>query len=184
MPFVRVGILHSRSGTMAISEAPLVEAELMAIAEINHKGGILGQLIKPVIKDGESNPAKFERKARKLIELGQVSTLFGCWSSICRKAVLPVLEEFNALLWYPVKYEGLECSKNIFYIGSVPNQQIEPAITWLLSNKRQQFYLLGSDEVFSRTANKIVKAQLKHQGGTIVGEKYVPLGTKNFTDLM
>jgi urea ABC transporter urea binding protein len=184
MPFVRVGILHSLSGTMAISEAPLVDAELMAIAEINHKGGILGQLIKPVLEDGESNPAQFERKARNLIQLGQVNTVFGCWASICRKAVLPVLEEFNALLWYPVKYEGLECSKNIFYIGSVPNQQIEPAITWLLSNKRKQFYLLGSDEVFSRAANKMVKAQLKHQGGTVVGEKYVPLGTKKFTDII
>lgn len=176
--------MHSQSGTMAISEAPLVDAELMAIAEINHQGGILGQLIKPVIEDGESNPAKFERKARKLIQLGHVSTLFGCWSSVCRKAVLPVLEEYNALLWYPVKYEGLECSKNVFYIGSVPNQQIEPAINWLLSNRKKQFYLLGSDEVFSRTANKIVKAQLKHQGGTIVGEKYVPLGTKKFTDII
>lgn len=184
MPFVRVGILHSLSGTMAISEAPLVDAELMAIDEINHKGGILGRLIKPVIEDGESNPAKFERKARKLIRLGQVSTIFGCWSSLCRKAVLPVLEELNALLWYPVKYEGLECSKNIFYIGSVPNQQIEPALTWLLSHKREQFYLLGSDEVFSRTANKIVKAQLKHQGGKVIGEKYVPLGTKKFTDII
>jgi urea ABC transporter urea binding protein len=176
--------LHSLSGTMAISEAPLVDAELMAIAEINHKGGILGQLIKPVLEDGESNPAQFERKARNLIQLGQVNTVFGCWASICRKAVLPVLEEFNALLWYPVKYEGLECSKNIFYIGSVPNQQIEPAITWLLSNKRKKFYLLGSDEVFSRAANKMVKAQLKHQGGTVVGEKYVPLGTKKFTDII
>lgn len=176
--------MHSLSGTMAISEAPLVDAELMAIAEINHKGGILGQLIKPVLEDGESNPAQFERKARNLIQLGQVNTVFGCWASICRKAVLPVLEEFNALLWYPVKYEGLECSKNIFYIGSVPNQQIEPAITWLLSNKRKKFYLLGSDEVFSRAANKMVKAQLKHQGGTVVGEKYVPLGTKKFTDII
>ncbi len=184
MSIVRVGILHSLSGTMAISEAPLVDAELMAIAEINKKGGILGQLIRPILEDGESNPSKFERKARKLIQSLRVSTVFGCWTSASRKAVLPVFEEFDALLWYPGRYEGLESSKNIFYIGSVSNQQVEPAVTWLLHNKGKRFYLLGSDEVFSRTANKIVKAQLKHLGGTVVGEKYFPLGAKEFTEVI
>jgi urea transport system substrate-binding protein len=170
------------SGTMAISEAPLVEASLMAIAQINQTGGVLGKLIEPIIEDGASDPAAFECLARKLIQRDQVTTIFGCWTSASRKAVLPVLEEFNTLLWYPVQYEGLECSKNIFYTGSCPNQQVEPAVNWLLKNRGKQFYLLGSDYVFPRTVNKLITAQLKQQGGKVVGEEYVSLGTKEFTE--
>mgnify|MGYP005848467253 CR=1 FL=1 len=181
---VPVGILHSKSGTMAISEAPLVEAELMAIAEINQAGGVLGQLLEPILEDGASDPAIFEAKARKLIQCDRVTTVFGCWTSAVRKAVLPVFEEFNALLWYPVQYEGLECSKNTFYIGSCPNQQVEPAVNWLLQNSRKRFYLLGSNYVFPRTANSIIKAQLKQQGGTVVGEEYVPLGMQEFAEII
>jgi urea ABC transporter urea binding protein len=186
MPSVQVGILHSLSGTMAISESSLVDAELMAIAEINQTGGVLGKLIEPVIEDGASSPAEFERKARLLIASG-INNIFGCWTSVSRKAVKPILEELNALLWYPVQYEGLECSQNIFYTGCCPNQQVEPAVTWLLRNNRKRFYLLGSDYVFPRTANKLIKAQLKQYGsdeqeGIIVGEEYVPLGVQDFTE--
>jgi len=181
---VRVGILHSLSGTMAISEASLKDAELMAIAEINQAGGVLGRGIKPVIEDGESNPATFALKARSLIEQDKVTTIFGGWTSASRKAVLPVLEELNAQMWYPVEYEGLECSRNIFYTGICPNQQVGPAVDWLLQNKGNCFYLLGSDYVFPRTANKLIKAQLKRKGGTLAGEDYVALGTTDFRALI
>ncbi|HEY9666625.1 MAG TPA: urea ABC transporter substrate-binding protein, partial [Coleofasciculaceae cyanobacterium] len=181
---VRVGILHSLTGTMAISEAPLVEAALMAIDEINQTGGVLGQTIEAIVTDGASDPAQFAYNARKLIECDRVNTLFGCWTSTSRKAVLPALEEFNAQLWYPIQYEGLESAKNIFYTGPCPNQQIEPAITWLLNNKGKRFYLLGSDDVFPRTANKLIKAQLKHQNGIVLGEDYVPLEATEFTDII
>ncbi len=184
MSLVRVGILHSLSGTMAISESPLVDAALMAIAEINAAGGVLGQLIEPIIEDAASDPILFAAKARNLIECDRVATIFGCWSSASRKAVLPIFEEFNALLWYPLQYEGLESSKNIFYTGSCPNQQVEPAVNWLLQNQGKRFLLLGSHYVFSRTVNKIIKAQLKQQGGTVVGEHYVPLDKTNFTEII
>lgn len=189
MPIVPVGILHSLSGTMAISEASLVEAELMAIAEINQTGGVLGHLIEPVIADGASDPTEFERNAKKLIQVHGVNTVFGGWTSASRKAVKPVFEKFNALLWYPLQYEGLECSQNIFYTGSCPNQQVEPAVTWLLQNKGTRFYLLGSDYVFPRTANKLIKAQLHQhrlqgQEGMVVGEEYVALGVQDFTNVI
>ena len=181
---VRVGILHSLSGTMAISEASLKDAELMAIAEINEAGGVLGRQIEPVIEDGASDPSTFARKAKLLIEQDKVATIFGGWTSASRKAVLPVLEEFNALMWYPVEYEGLECSRQIFYTGICPNQQVGPAVEWLLKNKGKRFYLLGSDYVFPRTANKLIKAQLKRKGGTLAGEEYVSLGTTEFGALI
>lgn len=181
---VRVGILHSLSGTMAISEASLKDAELMAIAEINAAGGVLGRTIEPVIEDGESNPITFALKARNLIEQDKVATIFGGWTSSCRKSVLPVLEEHNALLWYPVEYEGLECSPHIFYTGICPNQQVGPAVDWLLQHEGTRFYLIGSDYVFPRTANKIMKAQLIRKGGTVVGEEYVPLGTTEFGNVI
>ncbi len=184
MSSVPVGILHSLSGTMAISEAPLIEAELMAIAEINQTGGILGKLIDPIIEDGASEPAFFEAKAKKLIQQDRVSTVFGCWTSASRKAVLPIFEELNALLWYPLQYEGLECSKNIFYTGSCPNQQVEPAVTWLLQNKGKRFFLLGSDYVFPRTLNKLITSQLKSQGGIVIGEEYVSLGANEFIEII
>ncbi|HEY9904185.1 MAG TPA: urea ABC transporter substrate-binding protein [Candidatus Sericytochromatia bacterium] len=181
---IRVGILHSLSGTMAISEASLKDAELMAIAQINEAGGVLGRLIEPVIEDGASNPTTFALKARKLLEQDKVATIFGGWTSASRKAVLPVLEECNALMWYPVEYEGLECSPHIFYTGICPNQQVGPAVDWLLQNKGKSFYLVGSDYVFPRTANKLIKAQLKRQGGTLAGEEYLPLGTTEFADVL
>ncbi len=181
---VKVGILHSSTGTMAISEPSLVDAELMAIAQINQTGGVLGKIIQPVIKDGASNAKIFATQGQKLIQQDEVATIFGCWTSASRKAVLPVVERFNKLLWYPLQYEGLECSPQIVYNGSCPNQQIEPAVSWLLENKGKRFYLLGSDYVFPRTVHKVIQAQLKREGGECVTQKFVPLGSKDFQEII
>lgn len=181
---IKVGILHSLSGTMAISEVSVRDAEMMAIEEINASGGILGKKIEPVIEDGASDWPTFAEKAKKLLQQDKVATIFGCWTSASRKAVLPVVEENNGLLWYPVQYEGLESSKNIFYTGAEPTQQIVPAVSWLLQNKGKDFYLLGSDYVFPRTANKIIKAQLKAEGGKLVGEEYTPLGHTDYSTII
>ncbi|MEC4985444.1 MAG: urea ABC transporter substrate-binding protein [Oscillatoria sp. PMC 1068.18] len=180
--FVPVGILHSLSGAMSISETSLQDAELMAIAEINATGGVLGKQIQPIIADGASNPKIFAREAEKLITEAQVAAIFGGWTSASRKAVLPVVEKFNNSFWYPSQYEGLEASPHIFYTGSCPNQQIEPAVSWLLNNVGTKFYLLGSDHVYPRTANKIVKAQLRRFGGSCVGEEYAALGANDFQE--
>ena len=131
---VKVGILHSLSGTMAISETTVVDAEKLAIKEINAAGGVLGKQIEAVVEDGASDWPTFAEKAEKLIDQDQVAVVFGCWTSASRKAVLPVFESKDHMLWYPVQYEGQECSKNIFYTGAAPNQQIEPAVDWLLEN--------------------------------------------------
>ncbi len=177
---VKVGILHSRSGTMAISENTVAEAELMAIDEINAKGGITidGKKLKivPVEEDGASDWPTFAEKAKKLIDQDQVAVVFGGWTSASRKAMLPVFEAKDHFLFYPIQYEGQECSKNIFYSGATPNQQAEPAVEWLLKNKGKDFFLVGSDYVYPRTANTIMKEQLKVQGGKVVGEDYLPLG--------
>jgi len=181
---IKVGILHSLSGTMAISETTVVDAEMLAIEEINAAGGVLGKQIEPIKEDGASDWPTFAEKARKLIDQDQVATVFGCWTSASRKAVLPVFESKNHLLWYPVQYEGQECSKNIFYTGAAPNQQIEPAVDWLLENKGKQFFLVASDYVFPRTANTIIKEQLKAKGGTDVGEDYLPLGNTEVSPII
>ncbi|MBD2577350.1 transporter substrate-binding protein [Oscillatoria sp. FACHB-1406] len=177
---VPVGILHSLTGTMAIGEPSLKDATLMAIAEINQAGGILGKTIEPLVVDGASEPAVFARAARQLLRDRGAVALFGCWTSASRKAVIPVLEEHNGMLWYPLQYEGLEESPHVFYTGSCPNQQIEPAVRWLLGQNRRRFYLVGSDYVFPRTIHKIIRAELKQKGGVCLGEHYVPLGTMNF----
>lgn len=181
---IKVGILHSLSGTMAISETTVVEAEKLAIKEINEAGGVLGKQIEAVVEDGASDWPTFAEKATKLIDQDKVVTVFGCWTSASRKAVLPVFESKNHMLWYPVQYEGQECSKNIFYTGAAPNQQIEPAVKWLLDNKGKQFFLVGSDYVFPRTANTIIKEQLKALGGETVGEDYLPLGNTEVTPII
>jgi urea transport system substrate-binding protein len=173
---VKVGILHSMSGTMAISETTVVDAEKLAIEEINKAGGVLGKQIEAVIEDGNSDWPTFAEKAGKLIDQDKVAVVFGCWTSASRKAVLPVFEQKDHMLWYPLQYEGQECSKNVFYTGATPNQQIEPAVDWLLENKGKKFFLVGSDYVFPRTANTIIKEQLKAKGGETVGEDYLPLG--------
>jgi len=181
---IKVGILHSLSGTMAISEVSLKDAELMAIEEINAAGGLLGKKIEPVIEDGASDWPTFAEKAKKLLQNDKVATVFGCWTSASRKAVLPVFEENNGLLWYPVQYEGMESSPNIFYTGAAPNQQIVPAVEWLLENRGKKFFLLGSDYVFPRTANKIIKAQLSAMGGELIAEEYTPLGHTDYSTLV
>ncbi|MBD2424118.1 urea ABC transporter substrate-binding protein [Cyanobium sp. FACHB-13342] len=177
---VKVGILHSRSGTMSISENTVAEAELMAIDEINAKGGvrIAGKKLKivPIEEDGASDWPTFAQKAEKLIDRDRVAVVFGGWTSASRKAMLPVFEAKDHFLFYPIQYEGQECSRNIFYSGAAPNQQAEPAVDWLLKNKGQAFFLVGSDYVYPRTANTIMKEQLKVKGGTVVGEEYLPLG--------
>lgn len=181
---IKVGILHSLTGTMAISETSVVDAEQLAIAEINAAGGVLGKQIEPIIEDGASDWPTFATKARKLISQDQVVTVFGCWTSASRKAVLPIFEETNHLLWYPVQYEGQECSQNIFYTGAAPNQQIEPAVDWLLKNKGKKFFLVGSDYIFPQTANQIIKAQLAVAGGENVGEEYLLLGSTEVTPII
>jgi len=181
---IKVGILHSLSGTMAISEVSVKDAEMMAIEEINAAGGVLGKKIEPIIEDGASDWPKFAEKAKKLLQNDKVATVFGCWTSASRKAVLPVFEENNGLLWYPVQYEGMESSPNIFYSGAAPNQQIVPAVEWLLQNKGKKFFLLGSDYVFPRTANKIIKAQLAAMGGELIAEEYTPLGHTDYSTII
>ena len=181
---IKVGILHSLSGTMAISEVSVKDAEMLAIEEINAAGGVLGKKIEPIIEDGASNWPNFAEKAKKLLQKDKVATVFGGWTSASRKAMLPVFEENNGLLWYPVQYEGMEASPNIFYSGAAPNQQIVPAVEWLLQNKGKKFFLLGSDYVFPRTANKIIKAQLKAQGGETIAEEYTPLGHTDYSTII
>ncbi|MDY6780975.1 MAG: transporter substrate-binding protein [Cyanobacteriota bacterium] len=182
MSVVRVGILHSLTGPMAIGEAALIDAARMAIAQINEAGGILGCKIEAVIVDGESNPQTFAHQARRLIEQQRILTLFGCWTSAARKAVKPIVEAFNAQLWYPLQYEGFGGSPCIFYTGSCPNQQIQPAIAWLIQHYGKRLYLIGSDYVFPRTAHRIIRATLQQNAGRIVGEDYLPLNASDFRE--
>src|SRR5437868_12141722 len=177
---VKVGILHSLSGFMAISEKSLNEVEKMAIEEINAAGGVMGKTIEAVEKDPASDFDKgFPEKARELLLQDNVVAVFGCWTSASRKSVLPVFEENNGLLFYPVQYEGNECSKNVVYTGAAPNQQILPAVEWLMSpagGNKKRFYLLGSDYIFPRTANLIVVRYLESKGMKPVAEEYTDLG--------
>lgn len=174
---IKVGILHSLSGRMANSERNVVQAEMLAIQEINQSGGIFGRPIEPIVEDGESNLETFETKAEKLIEQDQVATIFGCWTSASRKFVLPTIERRKHMLWYPTIYEGQECSQNIFYMGAVPNQQIEPTIDWLSQTfKNRPFFLVGSDYVYPRVVNAVIKNKLKSKRGQWIAEEYLPLG--------
>ena len=181
---VKVGILHSLTGTMAISEISLADMEIMAIEEINAAGGVLGKRIEPVIEDARSRAEDiFPKKAAKLLQEDQVAAVFGCWTSASRKAVLPVFEELNGLLFYPLQYEGNECSRNIIYTGLAPNQQILPGIDWLVSSYgggRRRFFLLGSDYVYPRTANYIVSRYAEAAGAQILGELYTAFGERDY----
>jgi urea transport system substrate-binding protein len=185
---IKVGILHSLTGTMAISETSLKDVELMAIEEINAKGGVLGKKVEAIVEDPESKFTDvFPEKARKLLLRDKVACVFGCWTSVSRKNVLPVFEENNGLLFYPVQYEGNECSKNVVYTGAAPNQQILPAVEWLMSKEggeKKKFYLLGSDYVFPRTANLIIVRYLKSKGLEPVDEKYTPLGHREYANVV
>src|SRR5437763_7969470 len=185
---IKVGILHSLTGTMAISETSLRDVELMAIDEINKAGGVLGKQIEPVVEDPESKFTDvFPDKAKKLLLSDKVAAVFGCWTSVSRKNVLPVFEENNGLLFYPVQYEGNESSKNVVYSGAAPNQQILPAVEWLMSKEgggKKKFYLLGTDYVFPRTANLIIVKYLESKGMKAVNEKYTPFGFKDYQNIV
>ncbi len=174
---IKVGILHSLTGTMAISERPVVDATLMAIEKINEEGGLLGRQIEAVIADGRSDGAVFAAEAARLIREEKVEVVFGCWTSASRKAVRPVFEANDHLLFYPVQYEGIEESPNIVYTGAAPNQQILPAVKWCLDHVGNRFFLVGSDYVFPRAANAIIKDHLNALGGAVVGEEYILLGS-------
>ena len=181
---VKVGILYSATGSMAISEGAVKDAEVLAIDEINEAGGILGKQIEYIEEDGASEPSTFATKAEKLIDQDKVKTVFGCWTSASRKAVKPVFEEYGNLLWYPVQYEGMESSSNIIYTGAAPNQQIVPAIDYLIDQGYKKFFLLGSDYVFPRTANMIINAQCKAKGVEVVGEEYAQMDQTDFGSII
>src|SRR5689334_14972322 len=186
---IKVGILHSLSGTMAISETSLKDTALMTIAEINASGGVMGRKLEPVVVDPASNWPLFAEKARQLLTQDKVAGVFGCWTSVSRKSVLPVFEELNGLLFYPVQYEGEEISKNVFYTGAAPNQQAIPAVEYLMSKDgggAKRWYLLGTDYVYPRTTNKILRALLKSKGvaDKDIEEVYTPFGHSDYQTIV
>ncbi|HEY0953383.1 MAG TPA: urea ABC transporter substrate-binding protein [Roseateles sp.] len=186
---IKVGVLHSLSGTMAISETVLKDTVLMAIDEINAKGGLLGKKLEPVVVDPASNWPLFAEKAKQLISQDKVAVVFGCWTSVSRKSVLPVFEQTNSLLFYPVQYEGEELSKNVFYTGAAPNQQAIPAVEYLMSKDgggAKRFVLLGTDYVYPRTTNKILRAFLKSKGvaDADIMEDYTPFGHADYQSII
>jgi len=186
---IKVGVLHSLSGTMAISETVLKDVTLMAIDEINAKGGVMGKKLEAVVVDPASNWPLFAEKARQLLTQDKVAVVFGCWTSVSRKSVLPVFEELNGLLFYPVQYEGEELSKNVFYTGAAPNQQAIPAVEYLMSKEgggAKRWVLLGTDYVYPRTTNKILRAFLKSKGvaDKDIDEKYTPFGHSDYQTIV
>jgi len=197
---VKVGVLHSLSGTMAISETSLRDILLFAFDEINKKGGVLGKKIDPVVVDGASNWPLFAEKAKELLEQDQVAVVFGCWTSVSRKSVLPVFEKDNGMLFYPVQYEGEELSKNIFYTAEAVNQQAIPAVDYLLAQGKKKFYLIGTDYVYPQTTNLILLEYLESKGvqvseiggglrtddsGKVISAgKYVPFGYTDFQQIV
>src|SRR5499426_1290795 len=186
---IKVGVLHSLSGTMAISETVLKDVALMTFEEINAKGGVMGRKIEPVVVDPASNWPLFAEKARQLITQDKVAAVFGCWTSVSRKSVLPVFEELNGLLFYPVQYEGEELSQNVFYTGAAPNQQAIPAVEYLMSKEgggATRFFLLGTDYVYPRTTNKILRAFLKKKGipEKDIQEIYTPFGNSDYQTII
>lgn len=181
---IKVGILHSLSGTMAISEISVADATLLAIEEINKKGGLLGRKVEPIVVDGRSDWPTFAKEAKRLITEEKVSVVFGCWTSASRKTVKPIFEKYNHLLFYPVQYEGLEESPNIVYTGAAPNQQIIPAVKWCFDNLGKKFFLVASDYVFPRSANAIMKDQIAALRGEILGEEYILLGSSEVKEVI
>ena len=186
---IKVGILHSLSGTMAISETSLKDVALMTIDEINANGGVLGKKLEAVVVDPASNWPLFAEKARQLVAKDKVSVVFGCWTSVSRKSVLPVFKELNSVLFYPVQYEGEELEKNVFYTGAAPNQQAIPAVEYLMSKEgggAKRFVLLGTDYVYPRTTNKILRAFLKSKGvkESDIDEVYTPFGHADYQSIV
>jgi urea transport system substrate-binding protein len=179
---VTVGILHSVTGTMAISETGSVEAEKLAIDQINAQGGVLGRQIKFIQEDGAGDWPTFAEKAKKLLVNDKAAAVFGCWTSASRKAVLPVFEQYNGMLYYPTFYEGLEQSKNVIYTGQEATQQILAGLDWVFKEKgAKTFYLLGSDYIWPRTSNKIARKHIEKNELKVVGEEYFPLGSTSST---
>lgn len=178
-PGIKIGVLHSLTGTMAMSEAPLVDAVRLAVEETNQSGGVNDAQIEIIVSDCRSDAEYCAQQAEKLITQDKVQALFGCWTSTCRKAVKTVVEKHHHLLFYPLQYEGLEESEDIIYTGAVPNQQIIPAVMWALQNHYRRFFLIGSDYVFPRTANLIARDILRLNGGHVLAERYLPLGGKD-----
>ena len=184
---IKVGILHSLSGTMAISETTLKDVMLMLIEEQNKKGGVLGKKLEAVVVDPASNWPLFAEKARQLISVDKVAVVFGCWTSVSRKSVLPVFEELNSVLFYPVQYEGEESSKNVFYTGAAPNQQAIPAVDYLMNDEKvQRWVLAGTDYVYPRTTNKILEAYLKSKGvkDEDILINYTPFGHSDWQNIV
>lgn len=183
---VKIGVLHSLSGTMAISETSLKDTLLMLVEEQNKKGGVLGKKIEAVVVDPASNWPLFAEKARELIQKDKVAAIFGCWTSVSRKSVLPVVEELDGILFYPVQYEGEESSKNVFYTGAAPNQQAIPAVDYLLKQGVKRWALVGTDYVYPRTANKVLEAYLKSKGFTDkdIMISYTPFGHSDWQSIV
>lgn len=183
---IKIGVLHSLSGTMAISETTLKDTVQMLVDEQNKKGGVLGKKIETVVVDPASNWPLFVEKARELISKDKVSAIFGCWTSVSRKSVLPVVEELNGILFYPVQYEGEESSKNVFYTGAAPNQQAIPAVDYLLKQGVKRWALVGTDYVYPRTANKILEAYLKSKGfkDEDIMISYTPFGHSDWQSIV
>jgi urea transport system substrate-binding protein len=184
---IKVGILHSLSGTMAISEVPLKDVMLMLIAEQNKNGGVMGRPIEPVVVDPASNWPLFAEKARQLLSVDKVAAVFGCWTSVSRKSVLPVFEQLNGILFYPVQYEGQECSRNVFYTGAAPNQQAIPAVDYLMQQVGvKRWVLAGTDYVYPRTTNKILEAYLKSKGvpSSEIMINYTPFGYSDWQSIV
>ena len=183
---IKVGVLHSLSGTMAISETTLKDTVLMMVEEQNKKGGLLGKKLEAVVVDPASNWPLFAEKTRELLEKEKVDVIFGCWTSVSRKSVLPVIEELNGLMFYPVQYEGEESSKNVFYTGAAPNQQAIPAVDYLMSQGVKRWVLAGTDYVYPRTTNKILEAYLKSKG--VAAEdimiNYTPFGHSDWQNIV
>ncbi len=184
---IKVGILHSLSGTMAISETTLKDVMLMLIEEQNKKGGLLGRKLEPVVVDPASNWPLFAEKARQLLSQDRCAAVFGCWTSVSRKSVLPVFEELNGILFYPVQYEGQECSRNVFYTGAAPNQQAIPAVDYLMGEENvQRWVLAGTDYVYPRTTNQILEAYLKLKGvaPADIMINYTPFGHSDWQNIV
>lgn len=186
-PPVKVGILHSLTGTMAVSESALRDVLLMGVDEINKAGGLLGRQLQPVVLDPASDSLQYAQLSEQLLRDEQVAAVFGCWTSVSRKAVLPVVEKYNGLLFYPVQYEGEECSPNIVYTGATPNQQLIPAAEWLMRTlNRKRFFLLGTDYLYPRTANKILRGYLHSRGikPEAIAEVYTSFDHTDYADIV
>ncbi|MDP2817079.1 MAG: urea ABC transporter substrate-binding protein [Polaromonas sp.] len=181
---VKLGLLHSLSGTIAIAEAALVDAEKMAIDEINAAGGVMGRKIEAVVEDGASDWPTFAEKTKKLLQRDKVAAIVGCYTSASRKAVLPVLNQMKGLLYYPTYYEGQEQDKSVIYTSQEATQSVITAMEWIAKEQGKTFFLVGSDYIYPRTCNKIARPTIARVGGKVVGEEYAPLGHTEFSSII